>query len=178
MAEEITIARPYAEAVYRLAQQNGAFAEWSRMLQFAASVATDAQVQAMIGNPKFTHQQLEQLFLSVCEGQLNQEGKNLIGLLLENGRLAILPHIVDAFEKLKAEQEGVQEATITSAFPVADAQQSELVQALETRFGRKIKANVVVDPQLIGGVKVELGDEVFDASVRGRLQAMAFTLKR
>ena len=178
MAEQITIARPYAEAIFRLAKQANAFADWSRMLEFAASVANDEQMHGLIGNPKLSSDQLESLFLSVCGEQLNAEGKNLIKLLVENGRLPLLPQIFEAFEKLKAEQEGVLDANIASAFPLTDVQLKELVAVLEGRFARKLHASVVVDPELIGGVKVEIGDEVFDASVRGKLQTMAFTLKR
>ena len=178
MSENVTIARPYAEAVYRLAKQNNALAKWSDMLQFAAAVAADPQMPGLIGNPKVTSHQLENLFLSLCEKQLDDQGKNLIKLLIENKRLQLLQDIADGFEALKAEQEGMLEATITSAFPMSDAQLSDLVKVLESRFGRKIEASVVVNPELIGGVKVEIGDQVFDTSVRGRLQTMAYTLKR
>ena len=178
MAENVTIARPYAEAVYRLAKQENALSKWFGMLQFVSTVAADAQMQALIGNPKITSQQLEALFTSICEKQLDEQGKNLVKLLIENGRLSLLQEIADAYETLKAEQEGVVEAKIYSAFAMDNAQLSDLVKVLESRFGRKIEASVIVEPELIGGVKVEVGDEVFDTSIRGRLQTMAYTLKR
>ena len=178
MAENVTIARPYAEAVYRLAKQNNVLGKWSEMLQFASAVAADPQMLGLINNPKITRQQLETLFLSLTEKQLDDQGKNLITLLLENGRLSLLQDIAEAFERLKAEQEGMVEAKVTSAFPMSEIQLNELVKILENRFGRKIEASVVIDPELIGGVNVEIGDQVFDTSVRGKLQAMAYTLKR
>lgn len=178
MAEQVTIARPYAEAVFRLAKQTKAFGAWSDMLQMAAAVAADERVAALIANPRFTAKQLEELVLSVCGKGLTDEGKNLVVLLAENGRLAVLPEIRDAFEQLRAAEEGVVEAKVATAFPLNDGQLKNLMGMLEAKFGRKIHADVVVDPELIGGVTVEVGDEVFDASVRGRLQALASTLKR
>lgn len=177
MAEEVTIARPYAEALYRLARERKAFAEWSQMLQFAAAVAADAKMRELIGNPKLTAPELERLFVSVCDKHLDAEGKNLVAVLVENGRLSLLPQIHTLFERLRAEQEGVLEAEIAAAFPLSEAQQKDLINRLESRFKRKVTARVVVDPELIGGVKIVAGDVVIDASVQGRLQDMASTLK-
>lgn len=178
MAETVTIARPYAEAVYRLASKKGALAEWSSMLEAASAVASDVTMSDAIANPKFTRAQVEEVFLAVTGAALNDEGKNLIRLLLENGRLALLPVIAAQFEKLKAEQSGIMEADIASAFPLTDAQLKEMVGLLEKRFARKVTASVSVDPELIGGVKINAGDVVIDASVRGQLHNMAFALKR
>lgn len=176
--EIVTIARPYAEALYRLASQKAAVTEWSRMLDGAAAVASDAAMSDAIANPKFTRANVEQIFLAVMDKELNEEGKNLIRLLLENGRLALLPVIAEQFEKLRAEQSGQIEADIASAFPLSDEQVKEMVGLLERRFARKVTAHVSVDPELIGGVKINAGDVVIDASVRGQLHNMAFALKR
>lgn len=178
MAETVTVARPYAEALYRLASQNKALPEWSRMLEFAAAVASDATMSDVIANPKFTRAEVERVFFAVTDKQLTAEGENLIRLLLENGRLALLPVIAEQFEKLKAEQSGTIEAEMVSAYPVSQAQVNEMVGLLEKRFARKVTAHVSVDPELIGGVKIIAGDVVIDASVRGQLQNMAFALKR
>jgi len=177
MAEDITIARPYAEAVFRLAKQSNALTEWSGMLSLAAGVAADAQLAKLISDPNVSGAQQETLFLSVCGKQLNEQAINMVKLLIENGRLQLLPQIATLFENLKAEQEGVLEASISSAFPMDDMQTKELVKHLESRFKRKIAASVSVDPELIGGVMVVAGDEVFDASVRGKLETMAAALK-
>lgn len=176
--ETVTIARPYAEAVYRLASQKAALAEWSRMLATASAVASDATMSDAIANPKFTRANVEQVFLAVTDKELNEEGKNLIRLLLENGRLALLPVIAAQFEKLKAEQSGLLEADIVSAFPLSAEQEKEMAGLLEKRFARKVTTRVTVDPELIGGVKINAGDVVIDASVRGQLDNMAFALKR
>ena len=176
--EIVTIARPYAEALYRLASQEAALAEWSRMLETASAVANDATMSDAIANPNFTRANVEQVFLAVTDKALNEEGKNLIRLLLENGRLALLPVIAEQFEKLKAEQSGMMEADIVSAYPLSAEQEKEMVGLLEKRFARKVTTRVSVDPELIGGVKINAGDVVIDASVRGQLDNMAFALKR
>jgi F-type H+-transporting ATPase subunit delta len=178
MAETVTIARPYAEALYRLASQNNTLKAWSGMLEAMAAVASDTEMKAAIANPKFTNSNIESVFLGVVGELLDEQGKNLLRLLLENGRLALLPVIAEQFEKLKAEQSGELDAEINSAFPLTDEQISEMVGLLEKRFGRKVLAQVKVDPELIGGVKINAGDVVIDASVIGQLQNMAFALKR
>ena len=98
-------------------------------------------------------------------------------MLAENNRIAVLPQISVLFEQLKSQHEGILEANIVSAFEMNNRQLSKLVSDLEKKFERKIVAKVQVDPELIGGVKVEIGDEIFDASIRGKLEAMANALK-
>lgn len=177
MAEVTTIARPYAEATYRIAEQSGKLDQWSQMLEFAATAMADPQMQAVIGNPKLTVEQQKKLFLAVCEKSLDEQGKNLIHLLVENRRLATLPAIRDQFEELRALHGGVMETEIVSAFPLSVAEQEDLVRRLEAKYKRKVKATVTLDPELIGGIRIVAGDVVIDASVRGQLQHMAFTLK-
>lgn len=178
MAEEITVARPYAEAVYELAQQDEALDRWSDALGFAATVAADPQMDKIIGNPKLTPAQQEQAFLAVCEGRLDEQSKSLMRLLLENHRIRLLPAIAKLFEEFKAAHDGKVEASITSAFPLGEAQVKELVDRLVAKYQRQIQPTVTVDPELIGGVRIVVGDAVFDASVRGQLEKMAFALKR
>ena len=176
MAEVVTIARPYAVAAYRLAKEKNALDNWSSMLGFAASVVTDAQMQAYIDDPKVVSSDLERVFLSICGDKLNEAGANLVKLLVEYGRLSILPDIAAAFEELKAQEEGVLEAEITAASKPKDAEVKALVKRLEEKFGKKIEASVKVDPELIGGIKILVGDTVIDASVKGQLQQLAYTL--
>ncbi len=177
MAEAVTIARPYAVAAFRLAKENNALAAWSDMLGFAAAVAADAQMRAYIDDPKVASGDLERVFLSVCGGKLNAPGTNLVKLLVEYGRMSILPDIASAFEDLKAEDEGVLEAEITAATQPSDTEVKTLVKKLQAKFGKKIEASVKVDPEIIGGIKIVVGDTVIDASVRGQLQELAYTLK-
>lgn len=177
MAEAVTIARPYGVAVFRLAKEKNALAGWSDMLALAAGVASDVQVKGLIEDPKLTSADVERLFLSVCGDKLDATGTNLIKLLVEYGRLSLLPEIAAIFEELKDQDEGTLEAEITSAAGLNDAQVKTVVTQLQTRFGKKIDASVKVDPEIIGGIKIVVGDTVIDASVRGRLQELAYTLK-
>jgi F-type H+-transporting ATPase subunit delta len=177
MAETRTIARPYAEAVFKLAKTGGTLPVWSEMLQLLAAIATDEQIKVLIGNPKVPPRRLGELLLGICGDKLTGEGRNFVLLLAENGRIEVLPEVSEMFEQLKTRHDGVLDAKVTSAFAMSDAQLKDLVADLEARFKRKIEAKVSIDPELIGGVKVEVGDEVLDASVRAKLEAMAVALK-
>jgi F-type H+-transporting ATPase subunit delta len=177
MADAITIVRPYAVATFRLAKEQKELAHWSTMLGFAAAVAADPQMKAAIDNPKVVASDLERLFLSVCGKQLDKAGENLVKLLVEYGRLALLPEVAIAFEELKAQDEGVLEAEITAAAKPSDSEIKALMKRLEAKFGKKIEASVKVDPEIIGGIKIVIGDTVIDASVRGQLQELAYALK-
>jgi len=177
MAEVVTIVRPYAVAAFKLAKEKNALARWSEMLGFAAAVAADPRMQAYIENPETSAAELEKTFLAIVGDKLDETGKNLIKLLVEYGRLGLLPQVATAFEELKAQDEGVLEAEITAAVTPTDAEVQALVKRLESKFGKKIEANVKVDPEIIGGVKIIVGDTVIDASVRGQLQELAYTLK-
>ncbi|HNZ57609.1 MAG TPA: F0F1 ATP synthase subunit delta [Methylophilaceae bacterium] len=176
MAEISTIARPYAVAAYKLAKEQKALAKWSEMLGFATAVASNAQMQAYIQDPKVVSSDLQAAFLKVCGEKLNENAQNLIKVLVEYGRLSILPEITSAFEELKAQDEGVLDAQIIAAAKISDKEVKDLVGRLETKFGKKITASVTVDPEIIGGIKIVVGDTVIDASVKGQLQNLAYAL--
>jgi len=175
MAEATTIARPYAEAAFGLASDAGTVPAWSSMLDTMAQVAANPDVRTCIGNPDLTHGQLAGLFVSLC-GEIGDEGQRFVAVLVENRRLALLPQIHELFETFKREREGALDARIVSAFPISEAQKATLVAGLEKKFGRRIQASVELDPELIGGVEVIVGDQVIDGSVRARLAAMAAAL--
>jgi len=175
MAESVTVARPYAEAVFRTAKEAGALSAWSERLARLAAVAQDAEMASVIGNPRLSAEQVAQLFVSLADDNDATLG-NFIRVLAENRRLVILPEISRLFELAKSQEEGVKEAVVYSAFPIDAAQVSALVQQLESHFGSRLTAQVVVDESLIGGVCVAVGDRVLDASVRGKLNAMATAL--
>jgi F-type H+-transporting ATPase subunit delta len=177
MAEEITIARPYAEAVFALANEKNALAQWADMLRLASDVAGDAKMRAALDNPQLPAAAKESLFLSICGDGLNADGRNFIRVLLEARRVGLLPDIRMLFDARKDAADGVARARIISAFPVDDAQLASLKAALEKRFGKKIEAVVSVDAELIGGAKVFVGDTVIDGSVQGELQSMANQLR-
>ena len=177
MAEPSTVARPYAEAVFRLADAAGTLGKWSEMLAELAQVSADERVRAAVADPKLTDAQVAGLFISVLSGKLTGDAENFVRVLAENGRLKLLPEIRPQFEALKNEREGVVEAEVQSAFELSDAQLADLVQRLEKKTGRKVRARVSVDRELIGGIKVVLGDKVIDGSARAQLSALETALK-
>ena len=176
MAEISTIARPYAVAAFKLAKEQKALAKWSEMLSFATAVGKDAQLRAYIADPKVDSNILQDTFLKVCGDKLNVNGQNLIKTLVEYGRLSILPAITSAFEDLKALDEGTLDAQIIAAAKPSAAEVKDLVIRLEAKFGKKVEATVSVDAELIGGIKIIVGDTVIDASVKGQLQNLAYSL--
>ena len=178
MAENVTIARPYAEAVFKLAKEKGTLSQWAKMLALLEEVVKDPHVEAYIGNPNFSAEQIESLLLGICGKKLDGMGRNFVQILAHNDRLILLPEIRELFEALKAEQEGVLEVTINSAFPLNKKQAEELVRRLKDRYQRKIVTQVSVEPELIGGIKIAVGDHVLDATVRGKLEAMRAALTR
>lgn len=176
MAENVTIARPYADAAFELARGAGALGPWSEALDRLAAVAADPDMRACISDPKLSADQLNTLVLDVA-GTLSADQQNFVRVLVDNERLQVLPEIRDLFVALKNEHEGVLEADIASAFPLDDATLTSLKSDLEARFKARLNVQVHIDPTLIGGVRIAVGDEVIDASVRGKLANMAAALK-
>jgi F-type H+-transporting ATPase subunit delta len=177
LAEPSTVARPYAEAAFRLADEAGALGRWSEMLAALALVAEDARVRAAAADPNLSDAQRAGLFISILAGRLSAEADNFVRVLAQNDRLELLPEIRRQFEALKNEREGVVEAQVQSAFELDDAQLRDLVQRLEKKMGRKVRAHVSVDRELIGGLKIVLGDKVIDGSARAQLAALETALK-
>ena len=175
MAESVTIARPYADAAFKLAKESGAQGTWSQRLQRLALIAQDKEMTEVMTNPRLSTEQVAELFISLSADS-DAILANFVRTLAENRRLALLPEISRLFELAKSQEEGVQEAVVYSAFPIDDAQVAALLQQLEPRFGTRLTARVEVDPSLIGGVRVTVGDQMLDASVRGKLDAMAVAL--
>jgi F-type H+-transporting ATPase subunit delta len=177
MAEPSTVARPYAEAVFKLADAQGVLAKWSEMLAALAAVAADERVRAAIVDPNQPDAKVAGLFISILAGKLTGDAENLVRVLAENGRLELLPEIRAQYEVLKNEREGVVEAEVQSAFELSDAQVKDLIARLEKKTGRKVRARVTLDKELIGGVRVLLGDKVIDGSARAQLGALENALK-
>jgi F-type H+-transporting ATPase subunit delta len=175
MAELATIARPYAEALFRVAK-SGNLAAWSDLVSEMAQVAAHRDVQSFAANPKHSDQEVAETFLSLLKSNVTPEAKNFVWALVENGRLTLLPEIGAQFHDLKNAQEGAADAEITSAFEMSDAQVRDLTATLEKKFGRKLNPTVIVDKSLIGGVRVRVGDEVLDTSVHAKLQQMHVAL--
>jgi F-type H+-transporting ATPase subunit delta len=175
VAEPSTVARPYAEAAFKLADGAGALGKWSEMLASLATVSQDQRIRAAVGDPNLSDAKVAGLFISVLS--LSGEGENFVRVLAESGRLGLLPEIREQFEALRNEREGVVEAEVLSALEFSDAQLADLVQRLEKKTGRKVRAKVSLDKDLIGGIKVVLGDKVIDGSARAQLGALETALK-
>jgi F-type H+-transporting ATPase subunit delta len=177
MAELTTIARPYAEAAFALAREQDALPLWSRMLQLASAVVADPKVAEALDSPRLDAAAKESLLLSICGDQLTAEGRNFLRVLIGADRIKLLPAIYAMFESLKDAASGLAKATVETAFPLSDRDLTDLTASLERRFGKKIEATVTVNQELIGGVRVVVGDTVIDGSVQEQLRAMAAQLR-
>lgn len=175
MAELATIARPYAEALFRVAQ-SGNLSAWSELVTEMGQVGAHPDVQALAHNPKVSADQKAEIFLSALKSPVTAEAKNFINTLADYDRLTLLPEIAFQFQSLKNAFEGAADAEVTSAFEMTAAQLSELAAVLEKKFGRKLHPTVKVDSALIGGVRIVVGDQVLDTSVRAKLQKMHIAL--
>lgn len=177
MAETSTIARPYAEAAFELAQQEARLPAWSQMLGFCATVVADPRMAAALDNPRLDVAARESLLLSIAGDRLDAQGRSFVRVLVEAGRIVLLPEIAIQFDLLKDNAEATAKALIESALPLTDAELADLTQALAKRFSRRIEATVAVDPSLIGGARVTVGDAVIDGSVQAKLAAMSAQLR-
>ena len=175
MAESLTIARPYAEAAFDTAQQHDGLPAWGDALSRLAAVVSQPQAAQLIGDPRITPQQVADVIADVARG-LSAEQRNFVRVLADNERLTVLPQIAQLFSDLHNRHAGVLDAHVTSAFPLTDVQVFEIRTALEQKHGCRVQVSVEVDPALIGGVSIRIGDEVMDASVRGKLAQLATAL--
>lgn len=173
MAELSTIARPYAEALFGVARTSSAgLTAWAELVAEMAQAVSHPDVRSAIADPKLDSEQQVGVITTVLKTPLSADARNFLALLAENGRLLLLPEIATQFSWLKNRHEGYADAEIVSAFAMTDAQVADLVAGLEKKFGIKIKPAVRVDASLIGGVRVSVGDQVLDTSVRAQLDRM------
>ncbi len=180
MAELATIARPYAEALFQAtgsSQPNATSAVATEMNALSA-VTADHQVRRFAASPKVSNDQVFELLMSVVDAPkpLSAGVQNLVRMVIENGRLDALPEIATQFHALVNERSGTSDAVIHSAYPMDAAAIDGAKRALEKRFGRTLAVSVVVEPELIGGVRVVVGDEVLDLSIKARLEQMKAAL--
>ena len=185
MADNNTIARPYAEAAFEVANEADDLADWSAALDAAGAFLADGQVAKFLANPSLTDERrlqfLRELFKSAGKESAviaggDEKGSNFLKLLLEYGRVDVLPEIAEHFDELKANVENTVDVTITSAAPMSEAQQKVVVKALRERLGRDIKLETQVDESLIGGAVIRAGDVVIDGSLRARLTSLSNAL--
>jgi F-type H+-transporting ATPase subunit delta len=177
MAELSTIARPYAHALFEMARASGeGLDRWLAIVDELAALTSHPQVAQVIADPKLDDAQVVDLLAGLAKQPLPATGTNFLKLLVANQRLAALPELAAQFRSLKNQAEGVADCLIETAFPLADSQVNELLGALAKRFGSKLQPTVQVNPALIGGVRISVGDQVLDNSVRARLNQMQTAL--
>ena len=174
MAELATIARPYAEALFKASSSDlGATSVW---LDKLAVISTEPALLQFASGPRTTTEQVLGIVASANGESLTAPAHNFLGALLDNGRFSVLPEIAKQFRALANAQSGSSDAVVYSAFPIDDAALVDVSAALEKRFGRKLQVTVEQDPALIGGIRVVVGDEVLDTSVKARLEQMKVAL--
>jgi len=177
MAEISTIARPYAQAVFDLAKEQSQLQAWSDTLSLLSHVVEDEAVKSVINDSKLLDTDKEKLILDICKKNINKEGENFVKLLIENKRLLILPFISETFENLKANEEGSVTANILVATKITKKETDEIIKNLEKKLNKKIEATVEIDQSILGGSVITVGDTVIDASVKGQLESLAFSMK-
>ena len=183
MADNNTIARPYAQAVFELAHAAGTLAGWSESLGIAGQLTADGQVAKFLGDPALTDAQREEFLIGLfgeagaklLDGS-NEHGRNFLKLLVENGRAGVLPEIAQHFEALKADVENTVDVVVTSASPLSDEQQKAIASALQARLGREVRLATEIDENLIGGAVIRAGDVVIDGSLRAGLDGLTNAL--
>ncbi|MEX0431482.1 F0F1 ATP synthase subunit delta [Spiribacter insolitus] len=178
MAQETTVARPYAEAAFDLAREADALAAWADGLAIAATVVADERVDAVLGNPRVDDERKAGLILEVCGDALDLQQRNFLRLLVNRDRITLLPEIRQQFDLLRADHEKTLRAELITAQPVDDAVRDRLARALSERLERDVSLEIRLDESLIGGAVVRAGDLVIDGSVRGRLARLTGALSR
>jgi len=173
MSELSTLARPYAEAVFKRAIESSSTDEWSDMLVFLATVMQDKEMTAVIANPKVSQEQLTSLLLDICQDQFTLEAGNLLKLLIKNDRLILAPQIAELYESFKAEHEGYVEVEVLSAYALTVQEQRLFTTTLTTKLDKEVHITTSIDKSLIGGFLAKAGDIVIDGSIKGQLHQLA-----
>jgi len=175
MSEANTIARPYVQAAFEVAQKQGDLKGWSAVMQSLSDLLDNAEIKALVSSPRVQHGQVEELMLQLA-GNLNKEQSNFIRVLSQSGRLTVVAEIAVMFEVLRAEAEKSAQVTVSSAFELNDEQQRKIAAALKVRLGRDIKLSCNIDKALLGGIVIRMGDKVIDGSANTRLAELAYAL--
>jgi len=178
MTDFTTAARPYANAVYDLAQETSTLDSWSDALANLATVVNDVQMSKLLDDPELGKAQKGELIIQVLGDKLNEQQQNLVKLMAENGRLKLMPDVLNQFEVARAKAENKVEAEVISAFELSEQQTGELVNTLKTKLGCEVTLTTTIDKSLIGGVIIKAGDTIIDASMKSQLDSLALSLGR
>lgn len=177
MAETASLARPYVRAIFDIARRDDDLAGWSDQLALLGMVADDPGFRLLDGNPRIDRTELAGFVIDVLGDRLSEKAKNLVRLLAENRRLSACGDIARQYELKRAEAENTVEAALESATALDQTQQRRIAEALEKRFGRSVRLDCTINPELLGGAVIRTGDFVYDGSVRAQLQKMTAALK-
>ena len=172
MLENVTIARPYATAVFELAQESQQVAEWSSMLDLLGLLVSDPDMRRLIFNPKVSSEQLQELIFDVYRDGLSDTGRNLVKILVQAERLQYAPQIKQLYEQMRADAEGRLEVEVVTAYELDQQQQDTIAGTISARLGKQVNIVTSIDQSLIGGAVIRAGDSIIDASLRGRLTEM------
>jgi len=172
MAESTTLARPYAQAIFELAEANKNLPEWSQTLSTLLELMSLESIKLIANSVKVSKQQLNEILKEACGSDIDAQGNNLVSLLIENGRLGLLTEISEVYEELRAEAESTIEAHVTTAFTLDEKQTEQMAKALKARLGRDVNIVSSVDKSILGGAIVRAGDLVIDGSVSGRISKL------
>ena len=178
MLENATIARPYATAVFELAQETGQVEVWSAMLGLLSLVVSDNSLRALIANPKVSRAQLQELVFVVCGEELSGAGQNFVKVLVQAERLQYASYVKDLYEQMRAAAEGKVEVEVVTAYTLDERQQAGIADTISARLGKQVTVRTSVDETLIGGAVIRAGDSIIDASLRGRLGELRNELSR
>ena len=176
MAEVSTLARPYAQAIFNLANANNTLKAWSDTLALLSEVAADKSMVEIINNPDVSNEQIVSLFIDICKDNLDEQGINFVKLAAENNRLEVIPYIAQSFAAMRAEAEGSIEAQVISAYAVNATQKKSIAAALKKKLGREVTITTKTDKSLLGGVIIRAGDMVIDGSVKTQLEKITHSL--
>ncbi|MGH8280255.1 MAG: F0F1 ATP synthase subunit delta [Gammaproteobacteria bacterium] len=176
MAETLTLARPYAKAVYTLAHAQQDLDKWGAFLNLLAGFLRNSEVQVMLADPRVPVAARAEAVLGLCERARHKPDpheRNFVRLLAQHRRLPVLPEIASEYAALREQAERLVEVEMRAAAPVSEAERNTVRAALEKKLGRKVKLSCVTDASLIGGAVLRAGDLVIDGSVRGKLGRLA-----
>ena len=178
MLENATIARPYATAVFELAQETGRVQDWSDILGLLSRVVSDNGLRGLITNPRVSRQQLQELVFDVCGAGLTVLGRNFVKTLVQAERLQYAPYVKDLYERMRATAEGKVEVAVITAYPLDEPQRAGIAATMAARLGKRVTVSTSVDEALIGGAVIRAGDSIIDASLRGHLNKLRNELVR
>ncbi len=176
MQQNTTQARPYATAVFELAQAESDLAAWSEMLRLLNVIVSDSQMQRLLNDPRLDSEFLADFVLDISAERLSEAGRNFVRILADAGRLSLAPQIYQLFEQRRTESAGVVDVEVVSAYELEQHEQDKIAAVMAKRFGKKINISTRVDGSLIGGMVIRTGDSVIDASIRGRLRQLGSEL--